>query len=323
MEWTRRVIPAETLAWLAALPPTPRRGRLHHGPRQPPRSDLGVHPEHRRRRREPRVMRHALGPVRAHPPAVGLPGRSAALDPAGPSGQVRSDPGGRARTSSLGLANRLACQPGQRRPAARRQSCLQRPHPGHRHGRVSWLRTAYDIAATQAAMRSAGLPSARRRAPGPGLLRWAIPSGSLGRRRQSRRRTGEDRRNHDPQDDRRTAPSAGAQTRRPPRSGRTPARPLLPVHRPRISSWPSRPRASRSTPAGRFASRVRSVIFGRPLASEEEIGERLPKVKALAIFSSDAISSSAYATEEILRVLIVAAPPGRWPTRSACRSRSS
>jgi amino acid transporter len=48
------------------------------------------------------------------------------------------------------------------------------------------------------------------------------------------------------------------------------------------------------------------MLFGRPLASSEEIGERLSKTKALAIFSSDAISSSAYATEEILRVLIVA-----------------
>ena len=45
--------------------------------------------------------------------------------------------------------------------------------------------------------------------------------------------------------------------------------------------------------------------FGRPLAIEEEIGERLSKKKALAIFSSDAISSTAYATEEILRVLLV------------------
>ena len=60
------------------------------------------------------------------------------------------------------------------------------------------------------------------------------------------------------------------------------------------------------TPAGRFVARARAVLFGRPLASEEEIGERLPKRKALAIFSSDAISSSAYATEEILRVLLVA-----------------
>jgi amino acid transporter len=64
------------------------------------------------------------------------------------------------------------------------------------------------------------------------------------------------------------------------------------------------------TPLGRAFARVRAVVFGRPLASEEEIGERLSKVKALAIFSSDAISSSAYATEEILRVLIIAAAAG-------------
>ena len=60
------------------------------------------------------------------------------------------------------------------------------------------------------------------------------------------------------------------------------------------------------TRTGRTLARVRHVVFGRPLANEEEIGERLSKKKALAIFSSDAISSSAYATEEILRVLIVA-----------------
>ncbi|HEU5204325.1 MAG TPA: APC family permease [Candidatus Limnocylindrales bacterium] len=47
-------------------------------------------------------------------------------------------------------------------------------------------------------------------------------------------------------------------------------------------------------------------MFGRPLANYEEIEERLPKKKALAIFSSDPISSSAYATEEILRVLVLA-----------------
>jgi amino acid transporter len=48
------------------------------------------------------------------------------------------------------------------------------------------------------------------------------------------------------------------------------------------------------------------VLFGRPLSIYEEIEERLPKKKALAIFSSDPISSSAYATEEILRVLVLA-----------------
>ncbi|HYN69430.1 MAG TPA: APC family permease [Candidatus Eisenbacteria bacterium] len=60
------------------------------------------------------------------------------------------------------------------------------------------------------------------------------------------------------------------------------------------------------TPAGRALARVRAVLFGRPLSSHEEITERLPKKKALAIFSSDPISSSAYATEEILRVLVLA-----------------
>lgn len=60
------------------------------------------------------------------------------------------------------------------------------------------------------------------------------------------------------------------------------------------------------TPAGRTLARIRAFIFGRPLASEEEIGERLPKIKALPIFSSDAISSSAYASDEIIRVLVVA-----------------
>ena len=60
-----------------------------------------------------------------------------------------------------------------------------------------------------------------------------------------------------------------------------------------------------TTPLGRAYARIRRVFVGRPLASEEEIGERLTKKKALAIFSSDAISSSAYATEEILRVLVL------------------
>jgi amino acid transporter len=60
-----------------------------------------------------------------------------------------------------------------------------------------------------------------------------------------------------------------------------------------------------TTPVGKALASIRGFFFGRPLASEEELGERLSKKKALAIFSSDAISSSAYATEEILRVLIL------------------
>jgi amino acid transporter len=69
----------------------------------------------------------------------------------------------------------------------------------------------------------------------------------------------------------------------------------------------ARPKAHQELQArGRVLAAVRRVLFGRPLASAEEIGERLSKKKALAIFSSDAISSSAYATEEILRALLLA-----------------
>ncbi len=51
---------------------------------------------------------------------------------------------------------------------------------------------------------------------------------------------------------------------------------------------------------------VRRVIIGRPLHSAEAPHERIGKAKALAIFSSDARSSTAYGPEEILRILILA-----------------
>jgi amino acid transporter len=59
------------------------------------------------------------------------------------------------------------------------------------------------------------------------------------------------------------------------------------------------------TPLGRRLTRAKAWLIGRPLANEEEAQERLSKRLALPIFSSDAISSSAYATEEILRVLVI------------------
>jgi amino acid transporter len=61
-----------------------------------------------------------------------------------------------------------------------------------------------------------------------------------------------------------------------------------------------------TTGFGRTVGRLRAILFGPPLSIHDEITERLPKKKALAIFSSDPISSSAYATEEILRVLVLA-----------------
>jgi amino acid transporter len=51
---------------------------------------------------------------------------------------------------------------------------------------------------------------------------------------------------------------------------------------------------------------LRTVLIGRPISSERESHERLSKLKALAIFSSDNISSSAYGPEEIMRVLAFA-----------------
>ena len=56
--------------------------------------------------------------------------------------------------------------------------------------------------------------------------------------------------------------------------------------------------------------RFRTVLFGRPIATEREGHERLTKLKALAVFSSDNISSSAYATEEMMRILVVAGISG-------------
>jgi amino acid transporter len=56
----------------------------------------------------------------------------------------------------------------------------------------------------------------------------------------------------------------------------------------------------------RTLRRMRTVLIGRPISSEREEHERLSKLKALAIFSSDNISSSAYATEEMMRILVLA-----------------
>ena len=52
---------------------------------------------------------------------------------------------------------------------------------------------------------------------------------------------------------------------------------------------------------------MKRLVVGRPLASSEEEHQRIPKSIALATFSSDAISSTAYATEEILFVTAVGA----------------
>jgi amino acid transporter len=59
------------------------------------------------------------------------------------------------------------------------------------------------------------------------------------------------------------------------------------------------------------AAELKRFIIGRALRTEQAAHERLSKKTALAVFSSDALSSTAYATEEILLVLAVAAAFGQ------------
>ncbi len=51
---------------------------------------------------------------------------------------------------------------------------------------------------------------------------------------------------------------------------------------------------------------IKRLLVGRPLSTDRVAHERLSKKKALAVFSSDALSSVAYATEAILVVLVTA-----------------
>lgn len=55
---------------------------------------------------------------------------------------------------------------------------------------------------------------------------------------------------------------------------------------------------------------IKRVVIGRPLAISEEEHQRLRKTIALPVFASDAISSTAYATDEILIVLLGAVAGG-------------
>ena len=54
-------------------------------------------------------------------------------------------------------------------------------------------------------------------------------------------------------------------------------------------------------------SALKRLLIGRPLASREFEHQRLPKRLALGVFSTDAIASTAFATQEILVVLVPAA----------------
>ena len=77
----------------------------------------------------------------------------------------------------------------------------------------------------------------------------------------------------------------------------------------------ARPAASAPThPLGQGIAAARRILLGRPLASDEEGDERLSIPKALAVFSSDNLSSVAYATEAIMFTLLAAGTTSFWLT---------
>jgi amino acid transporter len=55
---------------------------------------------------------------------------------------------------------------------------------------------------------------------------------------------------------------------------------------------------------------LKKFLIGNPISSEEEAHQRLSKKIALPVFASDAISSTAYATDEILVVTLIGAGAG-------------
>lgn len=54
----------------------------------------------------------------------------------------------------------------------------------------------------------------------------------------------------------------------------------------------------------RTSYRVKRILLGPPLVTDQLEGQRLGKPTALAVLSSDVMSSSAYATEQMLRILV-------------------
>lgn len=61
-----------------------------------------------------------------------------------------------------------------------------------------------------------------------------------------------------------------------------------------------------------MASPLKRMLIGRPLKSSEAGDQKLGKLKALAVLSSDALSSVAYGTEQILLVLITVGATAMW-----------
>jgi amino acid transporter len=105
----------------------------------------------------------------------------------------------------------------------------------------------------------------------------------------------------------------GTTTEARPRSGRKPADRRVVVKRPEAryfrygAEGTVVAKAAAIEPAGRVGRvgfGARRLLFGRVLSTHEEMEQRLPKWKALAVFSSDVMSSVAYATEASMFTLL-------------------
>src|ERR1700736_5996928 len=69
------------------------------------------------------------------------------------------------------------------------------------------------------------------------------------------------------------------------------------------------PRPGTGEPTAGFGHALnvfKHILLGNPIPTAREAHERLNKIRALAVFSSDALSSVAYAGEEIMKVLVLA-----------------
>jgi amino acid transporter len=76
-------------------------------------------------------------------------------------------------------------------------------------------------------------------------------------------------------------------------------------HEPRLTSAPGRRSTVKTARLPEtFNYRVKRFLLGPPLVNDQLEGQRLGKPTALAVLSSDVMSSSAYASEEILRILV-------------------
>src|SRR5574341_2450591 len=73
---------------------------------------------------------------------------------------------------------------------------------------------------------------------------------------------------------------------------------------PRLEPVPETPREPERYQSVGY--RLKVALLGRPLKTSEQHEEKIRKRIALAVFSSDPISSTAYATEEMLLVLVAA-----------------